>query len=265
MTRTVRSRHYAAALVGLLGTGMAGPLYAGDNLIEALKGGKVDLYLRYRFEFVEDGQPRITGTPPMLTTIPLQDAHASTLRTALGYSSGLFYDFGAYVQLEDVRVIGDDAYNNGGENGVLDHATVVDPEGTEVNQANLRYAGLPYTTLKLGRQEIEHRQAPLASLDRQHPVAAELAELRWIPGAERISAGNGYRLCLRVEHQPHLRRGQPPAGSQRLPHGQPFPTCRVFRILARKDRGLQLSPGLRERYLGGTVDADLRRALRRGV
>jgi Alginate export len=161
MTRAVRSRHYAAALVSLLGTGMAEPLYAGDNLIEALKGGKVDLYLRYRFEFVEDGQPRITGTPPMLTSIPLQDAHASTLRTALGYSSGLFYDFGAYVQLEDVRVIGDDAYNNGGENSVTDHAVVVDPEGTEVNQANLRYAGLPYTTLKLGRQEIEHRQAPL--------------------------------------------------------------------------------------------------------
>jgi hypothetical protein len=38
---------------------------------------------------------------------------------------------------------------------------VVDPEGTEINQANLRYAGLPYTTLKLGRQEIEHRPAPL--------------------------------------------------------------------------------------------------------
>ncbi|MGH8534353.1 MAG: hypothetical protein ACREV1_16965 [Gammaproteobacteria bacterium] len=159
MTRTVLSRHYAAAFVGLLGTGMAGPLYAGDNLIDALKGGKVDLYLRYRFEYVDDGQPRVINN--QLSNIALQDAKASTLRTALGYSSGLFYDFGAYVQLEDVRVIGDDAYNNGGENGVIDHAVVVDPEGTEVNQANLRYAGLPYTTLKLGRQEIEHRQAPL--------------------------------------------------------------------------------------------------------
>ncbi|MGH8542291.1 MAG: alginate export family protein [Gammaproteobacteria bacterium] len=159
MTRSVRSRHFAAAFVSLLG---AGPLCAGDNLIDALKGGKVDLYLRYRFEFVDDDQPRIiAGTPPTLSAIPLQDAKASTLRTALGYSSGLFYDFGFYVQLEDVRVIGDDAYNNGGENGVIDHAAVVDPEGTEVNQANLRYAGLPYTTLKLGRQEIEHRQAPL--------------------------------------------------------------------------------------------------------
>ena len=162
MIRAVRPTHYTVAFVGLLGVGVAGPIYAGDDLLEALKGGKVDLYLRYRFEFVEDGQPRIMpGARPMLTSIPLQDAHASTLRTALGYSTGLFYDFGAYVQLEDVRVIGDDAYNNGGENGVADHAVVVDPEGTEVNQANLRYAGLPYTTLKLGRQEIEHRQAPL--------------------------------------------------------------------------------------------------------
>jgi hypothetical protein len=157
MARTVRSRHYAAALVGLLGT--VGPLYAGEDLIEALKGGKVDLYLRYRFEFVDDDQPRVINNE--LSDIPLQAAKASTLRTALGYGTRLFYGFGAYVQLEDVRVIGDDAYNNGGENGVLDHATVVDPEGTEVNQANLRYADLPYTTLKLGRQEIEHRQAPL--------------------------------------------------------------------------------------------------------
>jgi len=67
MTRAVRSRHYIAAFVGLLGTGVAGPLYAGDNLIDALKGGKVDLYLRYRFEFVDDDQPRvIPGTPPTL-------------------------------------------------------------------------------------------------------------------------------------------------------------------------------------------------------
>ena len=160
MTRAVRSRHYAAAFVGLLGTGMAGPLYAGDNLIEALKGGKVDLYLRYRFEFVDDDNCIVSGCPPT-DNRPLEAAYANTLRTALGYSTGLFYDFGAYVQFEDVRAADNDAYNNGGENGVVDKAVVVDPEGTEINQANLRYAGLPYTTLKLGRQEIEHRQAPL--------------------------------------------------------------------------------------------------------
>ncbi|MGH8593700.1 MAG: alginate export family protein, partial [Gammaproteobacteria bacterium] len=134
-------------------------MVAGDNIIDALKGGKVELYLRYRFEYVDDGQPRVINNK--LSNIPLQAAKASTLRTALGYSTGLFYDFGAYVQFEDVRALGNDAYNDGGTIGVVDHAVVVDPEGTEIQQANLRYVGFPYTTLKLGRQEIEHRLAPL--------------------------------------------------------------------------------------------------------
>ncbi len=135
--------------------------YAEQSIVDALTGGKVDVYLRYRFEFVDDDQPRvIPGAPPTLDG-PLDAAYASTLRTALGYSTGLFYDFGAYVQLEDVRVVGNDTYNDGGSNGVVDKAVVVDPEGTEINQANLRYRGIPKTTLKLGRQEIEHRQAPL--------------------------------------------------------------------------------------------------------
>jgi hypothetical protein len=121
-----------------------------DDLWQALTGGKPDLYLRYRFENVEDGQ-----------TPALKDAYASTLRTALGYSTGLYHDFGAYVQLEDVRVIGNDLYNDGGTNGVTNRAIVVDPDGTELQQANLRYRGLPKTTLTMGRQEIEHRQAPL--------------------------------------------------------------------------------------------------------
>jgi hypothetical protein len=160
MTRADRLDFSIPVLVCLLG--YAGYSAAGDNLVDALKGGKVDLYLRYRFEFVDDDQPRINpGPPPLLTGIPLKDAHASTLRTALGYSTGLFYDFGAYVQFQDVRVIGDDAYNDGGSNGVVDHAVVVDPESTEIHQANLRYVGLPYTTVKAGRQEIEHRPAPL--------------------------------------------------------------------------------------------------------
>jgi hypothetical protein len=160
MNRAIRQYYYATLVLGLLG--YAGPAASGDNLVDALKGGKTDLYLRYRFEFVQDDQPRvIPGTPPTLSNVALQDAYASTLRTALGYTTGLFYDFGAQVQFEDVRVIGNDAYNDGGANGVLHRAAVVDPEGTEVQQANLRYVGLPYTTLKLGRQEIEHRQAPL--------------------------------------------------------------------------------------------------------
>ncbi|MCI0401516.1 MAG: hypothetical protein L0Z68_09545 [Gammaproteobacteria bacterium] len=47
---------------------------------------------------VDDDQPRTVGG----RSVPLQDAKASTLRTALGYTTGLFHDFGAYVQFEDV-------------------------------------------------------------------------------------------------------------------------------------------------------------------
>ncbi len=126
-----------------------GNAFAAD-LWDAVHGGKPDLYMRYRFETVTDEQvPRV------------RDAYANTLRTALGYSTGLFHGFGAYVQLEDVRVLGNELFNDGGGNGITTRALVVDPEGTELNQANLRYRGLPRTTVTLGRQEIEHRLAPL--------------------------------------------------------------------------------------------------------
>jgi hypothetical protein len=133
-------------------TAMGHRAHAEQSIVDALTGGKVDLYLGYRFEFVDDDQPRvIVGRPPTLDG-PLDAGFASTLRTALGYSTGLF---------EDVRVVGNDTYNDGGSNGAIDKVVVVDPEGTEINHANLRYRGVPKTTLKLGRQEIEHRQAPL--------------------------------------------------------------------------------------------------------
>ncbi|MGH8601611.1 MAG: alginate export family protein [Gammaproteobacteria bacterium] len=122
---------------------------ADSDLVDALIHGKADLFLRYRYEFVDDGSPGI------------QDANANTLRTALGYTSSRFYDFDVRVQLEDVRSLGRERYNDGGSNGVRDRAVVVDPVGTEFNQAFLRFSGLPKTVLSAGRQEINHRDAPL--------------------------------------------------------------------------------------------------------
>ena len=120
-----------------------------DDLWRAIRSGKPDLMLRYRFENVDDGQQPA-----------LDDAYANTLRSALGYSTGLYHGFGLYGQLEDVRVIGEEDFNDGGRNGVISRAVVADPKGTEIQQANLRYRGLPKTQFTLGRQEIEHRQAP---------------------------------------------------------------------------------------------------------
>jgi hypothetical protein len=150
MTTTRCRRRTAASLLMAMSAMMTVYGALADDLWRALSGGKPDLYLRYRFENVDDGQ-----------TPALTDAYANTLRSALGYSTGLYYDFGLYAQLEDVRVLGDEDFNDGGGNGYGTRAIVVDPEGTEIQQANLRYRGLPKTQLWLGRQEIEHRQAPL--------------------------------------------------------------------------------------------------------
>ncbi|MGH8119736.1 MAG: hypothetical protein ACRESK_03870 [Gammaproteobacteria bacterium] len=122
---------------------------ADNTFMEALTRGKVDFYARLRYESDDDEQ--VTALVPRLA-----DADAVTLRTALGYSTGLFRGFGLLLQFEDVRALNED-YNDGGTNGKVQYATVVDPEGTEVQQANIRYEGLKNTVFRLGRQEIEHR------------------------------------------------------------------------------------------------------------
>ena len=122
---------------------------AESSLMEAIGQGKVDLYVRYRYEFVSDEK------------IPKkEDADAQTVRTALGYNTALFHGLGAYLQFEDVHALVEH-YEDGGTNGKTRFASVVDPEGTELQQANLRYEGIADTVFRIGRQEIEHRQAPL--------------------------------------------------------------------------------------------------------
>lgn len=122
----------------------------GSEFWEAMTSGKLDGYARYRFEEVDDNQ------------LPaIKHAYASTLRTTFGYGSRLFRNVGFYAQVENVHWLGDTLYNDGGGNGITKRAVVVDPEGTELQQALLRFRGIPRTQVLLGRQEIEHRAAPL--------------------------------------------------------------------------------------------------------
>ena len=133
----------------------AEPVPAGSegaaSFAEFLRSGSVDGYLRYRFEFVDDA---VNGSV-------LEEAYAHTVRTALGYRTGLFHGFGARLQIEDVRALAGEKFSDGGANGVTDRAVVADPEGVEINEAYLRFEGVPASVLRVGRQEIEHRQAPL--------------------------------------------------------------------------------------------------------
>lgn len=146
--------HVAAAstdtLAAVPAPGPGSETRVADELWQALTAGRFDFSARLRSETVDDEQ------------LPsVRDASAQTLRSTLGYATGLFRDFGAYVQVEGVYGIGDERYNDGGSNGITNRAVVVDPKGTELQQAYLRWRGLPRTQVFVGRQEIEHRAAPL--------------------------------------------------------------------------------------------------------
>lgn len=132
----------AAALAAVAFAPVTAPVaHAAEDLVGALTGGKPSLFMRYRFETVD--QENFA-----------RDADASTLRTQLGYTTGAFYGFSATLQLEDVRTVGTDDFNST-VNGKTQFPVVADPEDTEVNQAYLAYAGLPGTLVKYGRMTLD--------------------------------------------------------------------------------------------------------------
>jgi len=79
---------------------LPGQLYATDALWDVLTGGKLDFSARYRFEHVDDD-------------LAAEKARASTIRTTLGYTTGLFHAFNARLLLQDVRTVGPDDFNDG--------------------------------------------------------------------------------------------------------------------------------------------------------
>ena len=114
--------------------------HAGEPLGAALTDGKVSLAMRYRYEYVGEDNAN-------------KNAEASTLRTALGYTTGNFNGFGAMLEFENVSAIGAARYNSG-VNGLSQYSKVGDPTGSEVNQAYLSFNALPKTVMQLGRQRI---------------------------------------------------------------------------------------------------------------
>ncbi len=118
---------------------------ASQNFTEALTQGKPSLKVRYRYEWVDqDGFSR--------------DADASTIRTRLGYLTGTYFGFQAFIEMEDTRTLFSDKYNTprGSPHGPKnpDRPVVFDPEFTELNQLWLDYS-LPFNSrVRLGRQKI---------------------------------------------------------------------------------------------------------------
>ncbi len=86
------------------------------------------------------------------------DAHASTLRTTVGYETSPYRGLSLQLEAENVRPVGDDLYDNRGaahrHNERPERPVLADPGLTQVNQAALRFAPDDGTLVTLGRQEI---------------------------------------------------------------------------------------------------------------
>ncbi len=111
-----------------------------ESLGDAISNGATQLDLRMRYEQVDQNAP-----------INL-DADALTLRTRLNYLTSSYQGFKSFVEFDDVSTLGIDDYNST-TNGQGDKAKIVDPVGTEVNQAWVSYKN-GETYFKWGRQRI---------------------------------------------------------------------------------------------------------------
>ena len=130
--------HRRHTLLALLLAGTT-PLLAADDLATALAHGDASLALRLRHEQVDtEGNPR--------------DAQATTLRTRLGYVSGRWHNLDAQLEFDHVAHLFDARFNDT-RNGNLNYPLVLDPKGTDLNQAVLRYHQ-EQLTLAAGRQRI---------------------------------------------------------------------------------------------------------------
>jgi len=95
--------------------------------------------LRYRYEHVNQNNA-------------LKHANAQTLRTRIGVQTGTWYGLSALVEADNISRLGKAAYNNT-RNGQANYSAVPDPDGSEINQALLRYDHAQGSAV-VGRQRI---------------------------------------------------------------------------------------------------------------
>ncbi|MET1253883.1 alginate export family protein [Aliikangiella maris] len=121
---------------------MAATTTSGVVLSESNISNTVDLSFRYRIETVDQDNFA-------------KDANASTLRTRATIKTQWASQFDSVLEFDDVTEIGMDDFNAGADNTPqrAEYPVVADPEGTEVNQAFLRYSS-DATQYAYGRQRI---------------------------------------------------------------------------------------------------------------
>jgi len=136
----------AACSAVLLGSVTAMPVLAGDNITEALTGGKATMDMRVRYEGVTQDNT-------------LDDATALTVRTRLGYKTGDFMNISGFLEMSNVTSLTADEDYNSKTNGNTGYSVIADPTNTILNRAYLDYTGIADTTLRYGQQRIIYDNA----------------------------------------------------------------------------------------------------------
>lgn len=145
MFQPVRLSLILSALAAPIMAAEAPPDGSGkEGLKEALTSGTTSLFLRSRYEKVDQDAPGVT-----------KNAEAFTTRAALGYETRPWNGLSVMGQFEGVFANFGEHYNSS-VNGKIEYPLVSDPEGAELNQAWVKYVprAVPKTALKAGRQEI---------------------------------------------------------------------------------------------------------------
>lgn len=137
---------YRGLFLAVMAVVLAGPA-VGENeggitgaVAQAVEDGTIKLSFRYRFEFVDEDEFS-------------NDAYANTLKSRLTFAPNFGDDWGVVLEFDDVRHIGSSKFNDTRNNNT-NRPSVLDPEGTDLNQALVRYTGFDNVTLGLGRQRI---------------------------------------------------------------------------------------------------------------
>jgi len=121
-------------------TAFAGETEHGNSITEALSESTVKVNLRARYEGVDqDGIDK--------------KAAALTLKSRITVNTGSYSNFSLGLEVDKVDALVDD-YNSK-TNGNTEYPVVADPQGTDVNQAFIKYANSGFSAV-VGRQRVLH-------------------------------------------------------------------------------------------------------------
>ena len=111
-----------------------------DSFLDAFSEGEASIILRYRYEMVDQDNA-------------LEDASASTLKTRINFATKSWNDISFKFEVDNVSDFLATDFNSTA-NGKTNYSVVADPNGTDINQAWVQYAGISDTKIVYGRQRI---------------------------------------------------------------------------------------------------------------